>query len=127
MWLLIAILVLKSVYILVCYSALNFLINSCFHYTLVCVLSVVEEETTVSIRGDVSKPLGNIIGDLVSIDQGSSSCDPLCCTRFAPSGNLTDFLEPLLFGERMSGITDGDGPEIRTLLVSVYGVWIKLS
>lgn len=80
------------------------------HYTLDCVLTAGDDVTTDSIRGAVSSPFGNNIGDLTSIDHGSSSCVPLCCTRLAPSGNLTDFLDPLRFGERISGITDGEAP-----------------
>lgn len=93
-------------------------------YTLVCDVVRVGEDTTVSMRGAVSIPLGSRIGDFTSIDQGSRSCEPLCWTRFAPSGNLTDFLEPLLFGERMSGITDGDGPEKWVDLVSLFSCFM---
>lgn len=48
----------------------------------------------VSIRGAVSAPFGTNIGDFTSIVQGSSNCVPLWFGLW--SGNLTDFLGPLL-------------------------------
>lgn len=88
-----------------------------YHYTLVC-LSAWDDGGAIDwISGAVSSLFGSSIGDLDSVDHGSSSWDPLWCTRFALSGNLTDFLEPLLFGDRISGMTDGDGPENMVLLL----------